>query len=166
MSHPGCSVTLQVGRTFRPYKPLAATNAKPPSGRVLVVSGEHQTDAPFHEAFSKIKQERGLSYRDLRTLTSSADTGGGGLSASHLSRLSNGIDPPSAATIALIAKALDLSPRYFAEYRLAEARALLDERAPGGLRSALRQLRHFEATSTGTPRPSGSPTRRVRRRAS
>lgn len=126
---------------------------------------KQQTDTPFHEAFSKLKDERGLSYRDLREMTSMADDAGRGLSASHLSRLSNGLDPPSAATIALIARALDLAPRYFAEYRLAEARALLDERAPGGLRSALRQLRRFEA-SAGAPRSTPSPTRRVRRRAS
>jgi transcriptional regulator with XRE-family HTH domain len=129
------------------------------------VTAKQQTDAPFHEAFSRIKQKRGLSYRDLQVATKTADPTGRGLSGAHLSRMSTGVDPPSAATIALIAKALGLSPRYFAEYRLAEARALLDERAPGGLRAALRQLRRFEASS-GNPRPAQAPVRRVRRGAS
>jgi transcriptional regulator with XRE-family HTH domain len=142
-----------------------SANAKLSPRSVTVAMAKQQTDAPFHEAFAKLKDERGLSYRDLRAMTSAAGTDGRGLSASHLSRLSNGLDPPSAATIALIAKALDLPPRYFAEYRLAEARALLDERAPDGLRSALRHLRRFEA-STGAPRATASPTRRSRRRAS
>jgi transcriptional regulator with XRE-family HTH domain len=138
---------------------------KPCSGRVPTVSTQQETDAPFSVALSKIKRERDLSYRDLERATKAADRAGRGLSGAHISRLCNGLDPPSAATIALIAKALALPPRYFAEYRLAEARALLDERAPGGLRSALRQLHRIEA-SIGTSRPPGSPTRRVRRRAS
>jgi len=131
----------------------------------MPMSAKRQTDAPFSEAFSKLKRERGLSYRDLQVATQAADPAGRGFSGSHLSRLCNGIDPPSAATIAVIAEALDLPPRYFPEYRLAETRALFDERAPGGLRSALRQLRRFEA-KIGTPRPSGPPAHRVRRHAS
>lgn len=130
-----------------------------------MVSAKQQTDEPFSESLSKIKRERGLSYRDIHEAAEAVNPAGRGLSAAHLSRLCNGLDPPSAATIAVIAKALDLPPRYFAEYRLAEARSLFDERAPAGLRSALRQLRRFEA-SIGTPRPSGPPTHRTRRRAS
>jgi transcriptional regulator with XRE-family HTH domain len=128
------------------------------------VSEQGQTDEPFAKALSRLKRERRLSYRDLHEATKTHDPAGRGLSGAHISRLCNGLDPPAAATIALIARALDLSARYFAEYRLAEARALFDERAPGGLRSALRQLRRLEV-SIGTPRPSGPPTHRVRRRA-
>ena len=124
-----------------------------------------ETNAPFAEALSKLKHERGLSYRDISEATRAVDPANRGLSGSHISRLCHGLDPPSAATIALIARALDLPPRYFAEYRLAEARALFDERAPGGLSAALRQLHRLEA-SIGTPSPSGAPTRRARRRAS
>jgi transcriptional regulator with XRE-family HTH domain len=127
------------------------------------MSAKEQTDAPFHEAFSALKQERGLSYRDLREATEAVTPAGRGLSASHLSRLCQGLDPPSAPTIALIAKALGLSPRYFAEYRLAEARALLDERASGGLQGALRQLRRFEGAPGRQSTVSRAPTRRARR---
>lgn len=126
---------------------------------------KNETNAPFAEALSKLKHERGLSYRDINEATRAVDPARRGLSGSHVSRLCHGLDPPSAATIALLARALDLPPRYFAEYRLAEARALFDERTPGGLRAALRHLRRLEA-SIGTPRPSGAPTRRARRRAS
>jgi hypothetical protein len=46
--------------------------------------------------------------------------------------------------MALIADALGVSPRYFAEYRLAEARAAFDERGPNGLEGALKRLRRVE----------------------
>lgn len=144
---------------------MASTNRQATRRRAPTAAGE-QTDAPFHEAFSKLKEERRLSYRDLRDATEGVNPSGRGLSASHLSRLCHGLDPPSALTIALIAKALDLSPRYFAEYRLAQARALLDERAPGGLRFALRQLRRFEAAGSTEQETSRPPNRRVRRRTS
>lgn len=119
----------------------------------------------FAEALSRIKDERGLSFRALHEATKDADPVGRGLSGAHISRLCNGHEPPSSATIALIAKALRLRPRYFAEYRLAEARALFDERGPGGLKPALAQLRRLEA-SLGTPRPPRAPGSRSRRRAS
>src|ERR1700686_161239 len=92
-----------------------------------------QTDASFAEALSGLKAQRGLSFRALHEATQAADPSGRGLSGAHISRLCSGKDPPSSPTIALIGKALGLPPRYFAEYRLAEARALFDERGPGGL---------------------------------
>jgi transcriptional regulator with XRE-family HTH domain len=129
------------------------------------MSDQGQTDAPFAEALSRLKRERGLTFRVLNEATRSVDPAGRGLSGAHISRLCKAIDPPSPGTIALISRALGLAPRYFAEYRLAEARALFDERGAGGLRSALRQLKRLE-THLGTPRPSGQPGRRVRRQSS
>lgn len=142
---------------------MASTNRQATRRRAPAAAGE-QTDAPFAEALSGLKAQRGLSFRALHEATQAADPAGRGLSGAHISRLGSGNDPPSSATIALIAKALDLSPRYFAEYRLAEARALLDERGPGGLKPALAQLRRLEA-SLGTPRPPRAPGARSRRRA-
>lgn len=129
------------------------------------MSAKRQTDAPFAEALSELKRERGLSFRELHEATQAADPTGRGISGAHISRLCNGLDPPSSGTVALIAQALRLPPGYFAEYRLAEARALFDERGPGGLRSALRQLDRLEK-HLGTPRPTGGPSRRVRRQSS
>ena len=142
---------------------MASTNRQAPHRRPPAAAGE-QTDVPFAEALSRIKDQRGLSFRALHEATKDADPSGRGLSGAHISRLCSGHDPPSSATIALIAKALRLRPRYFAEYRLAEARALFDERGPGGLRPALAQLRRLEA-SLGTPRPARAPSSRSRRRA-
>jgi transcriptional regulator with XRE-family HTH domain len=142
---------------------MTSTNRQATRRRTSVAAGD-QTDAPFAEALSDLKTQRGLSFRALHEATQAADPSGRGLSGAHISRLCSGSDPPSSATIALIAKALRLSPRYFAEYRLAEARALFDERGPAGLKPALAQLRRLEA-SLGMPRPPRAPDSRRRRRA-
>jgi transcriptional regulator with XRE-family HTH domain len=142
---------------------MASTNRQTTRRRASAAAGD-QTDAPFAEALSDLKAQRGLSFRGLHEATQTADPSGRGLSGAHISRLCNGNEPPSSATVALIAKALRLPPRYFAEYRLAEARALFDERGPGGLKPALVQLRRLEA-SLGRPRTPGAPGARGRRGA-
>jgi transcriptional regulator with XRE-family HTH domain len=129
------------------------------------MSRTRQTKTPFGEALAEFKRERGLTFRDLHEATQAADPSGRGLSGTHISRLCNGAEPPSPSTIALIAKALRLPPAHFAEYRLAEARALLDERGPGGLSAALRQLERVQGQLIPPRRPS-RPARRSRRRAS
>lgn len=106
----------------------------------MTPSSTLKTNRPFGLALTELKDERSLSFRALYRATKDADAEQTGLSAGHLSRLCAGSDLPSPAAIALIAKALGISPRYFAEYRLAEARALFDERGPGGLATALGNL--------------------------
>jgi transcriptional regulator with XRE-family HTH domain len=102
------------------------------------------TDLPFHEAFADLKAARGVSLRALHRATKEFDPAGSGISTGHLGRLAQGADLPSPAAIALIARALQVQPGYFAEFRLAEARALLDERRPGGLDAALEHWRRLE----------------------
>jgi transcriptional regulator with XRE-family HTH domain len=142
---------------------MASTNPQVMRKQASAISDE-QTTASFAEALSGLKTQRGLSFRAMHEATKVTDRSGRGLSGAHISRLCSGSDPPSVATVALIAKALGLPPRYFAEYRLAEARALFDERGPGGLKSALTQLHRLEA-SLGTPRPSRVSGARSRRQA-
>jgi transcriptional regulator with XRE-family HTH domain len=123
-----------------------------------------ETDRPFAKALSELKHERGLSFRGLHHATREADPSRVGLSAGHLSRLRSGTDRPSPAAIAVIAAALEIAPRYFAEYRLAQARALFDERAPGGLRAALGNLQSIADRLPGAPEVNGE-RRRARSRA-
>jgi transcriptional regulator with XRE-family HTH domain len=137
---------------------------KPTCGEALAVSARQRTYAPFGEALLKIKRERGLSFRDLERATRSVDPAGRGLSGGHISRLCNGLDAPAPAGIALIAKTLGLSPGYFVEYRLAQARSLFDERATGGFEAAVGHLKRLEA-HFGSSVNSTHPVRR-RRRAS
>lgn len=108
------------------------------------------TDLSFAEAFSALKELRGVSWRSLQRTTREIDPTGTGLSAGHLCRLGQGLDLPSTAAISLIAQALDVEPQYFAEYRLAEARALLDERGRG-LDAALAQWRRIECLLGSAP---------------
>jgi hypothetical protein len=74
--------------------------------------------------------------------------------------LGQGLDLPSTAAIKLIALALDVEPQHFAEYRLAEARALLDERGRG-LDAALAHWRRIESVLEAAPEI-GYQHRRVR----
>lgn len=92
----------------------------------------------------------GLSLRALADLTRGSRRGG--MSGAHLSRLARGLDPPSVGAMEDIAHALDADPTYFAEYRLAAGRALLDEYGPDGLAGALRRLERLQA-ETGKPLP-------------
>jgi transcriptional regulator with XRE-family HTH domain len=123
-----------------------------------------ETDLPFNVVLTRLKQERKLSFRELHLATKQVDPAEDGLSFGHLSRLSAGLDRPSPAAIALIARALELPARYFAEYRLAEARALFDERGPDGLDGALQNLRRAQHVLGAAPQVQGE-RRRSRRQA-
>jgi len=74
---------------------------------------------------------QGISYRALAARTRLIDTTGNGLSHSHLVNLTAGRELPSRRALELLASAFELSPDYFAEYRLAELRRQLDERQVG-----------------------------------
>lgn len=96
----------------------------------------------------------------LRALAERTRRDGGGMSAAHVSRLMRGLDPPSVAAMEAIAKALETAPEYFAEYRLAAGRALLDEHGPDGLAGALDRLEYLQAQADGPlPRPPAKRTR-------
>ncbi|MEJ7783823.1 MAG: helix-turn-helix transcriptional regulator [Solirubrobacteraceae bacterium] len=91
---------------------------------------EHRTASswrPFAEVVTERKAELGLSFRDLERRTKELDVGRG-LSAAHLVRLFHGDEDPIPRTIALIARALDMSEGDFLEFHLHVMRARLDER--------------------------------------
>ncbi len=87
-------------------------------------------DAPLTETLSALMRDRGISYRGLAAQTRLLDTGNG-LSHSYLVNLAAGRELPSRRVLELLASAFELSPDYFAEYRLAELRRQLDERQVG-----------------------------------
>jgi transcriptional regulator with XRE-family HTH domain len=110
------------------------------------------TDQPFHEAVRGVLAERGLTFRALAARTSELDPDRGGLSHSYLATLGSH-DRPTAPAIEVVARALDLPPTYFAEYRLSLARALFDERQQG-LAGALQNLRALcDLVDAGVPAP-------------
>ncbi len=96
----------------------------------------------------------------LRALSEMTRTNGRPLSAMHLSRLSRGVEPPAVAAMEAIASAFGESPSYFAEYRLAAGRTLLDERGPEGLPGALDRLKQLQdAVGEALPVPQSRRTR-------
>ena len=88
-------------------------------------------DAPLTETLPALMREHGISYRALAARTRLLDTSGNGLSHSYLVNLTAGRELPSRRVLELLATAFELSPDYFAEYRLAELRRQLDERQVG-----------------------------------
>ena len=139
-----------VDRAYPAYVSSDAPN--PPASSPVSVPSTRT----FPEALADLIPE-GLS---LRALAERTRHDGGGMSAAHLSRLMRGLDPPTVAAMEALAEALEADPEYFAEYRLAAGRALLDEHGPGGLAGALDRLEHLQAHANGPlPRP---PAKRAR----
>jgi transcriptional regulator with XRE-family HTH domain len=98
---------------------------------------ERLSDKPFGQALRTLMNERGLTYRSLAETTRALD--GKGMTHAHLNMLANGHEKPSMRAIALIAKACEVQPEYFAQYRLAAAMRELDP-AEVGLEQALQNL--------------------------
>jgi transcriptional regulator with XRE-family HTH domain len=98
---------------------------------------EPLSDQPFGDALRALMAERELSYRGLAEATRRLD--GKGMTHAHINMLANGHDKPSMRAMELIARACDVQPDYFAEYRLAAAMRALDP-AEVGLEQALENL--------------------------
>jgi transcriptional regulator with XRE-family HTH domain len=98
---------------------------------------ERTSDKPFGDALRQLMKARGLSYRSLAAATRELD--GKGVTHAHINMLANGHDKPSTRAMELIARACDIEPDYFAEYRLAAAMRALDP-AEVGLEQALENL--------------------------
>jgi transcriptional regulator with XRE-family HTH domain len=98
---------------------------------------ERTSDKPFGDALRALMTERALSYRALADATRELD--GRGMTHAHINMLANGHDKPSTRAMELIARACEIEPEYFAEYRLAAAMRALDP-AEVGLEQALENL--------------------------
>jgi transcriptional regulator with XRE-family HTH domain len=105
--------------------------------------------------------ERELTYRGLAEKIRGLDRKG--ISHAHINMLANGHDKPSMRAMELIARACDVSPDYFAEYRLAVAMRELDpeevglERALENLNARLGARRTSSAKGRPAPRPRAQP---------
>ena len=119
------------------------------------------SDKPFGEALRILMSERDLTYRSLAEATRSLD--GKGMTHAHLNMLANGHDKPSIRAMELIARACDVKPEHFAEYRLAAAMRELDpaevglERALANLSARLGDRRRSDARERPAQRPQARP---------
>jgi transcriptional regulator with XRE-family HTH domain len=119
-----------------------------------------QSSRPFGEALRVRMQACGLSYRALADATRAID--GKGMTHAHINMLANGRDRPSMRAMELLAKACEVQPEYFAEYRLAVAMRELDP-TEVGLEQALANLNaRLGERRRPTARPRSTPARQVR----
>jgi len=95
------------------------------------------SDKPFGDALRELMEERDLTYRSLARRTQELD--GKGMTHAHINMLANGHEKPSMRAMELIARALEVEPDHFAQYRLAVAMRELDP-AEVGLEQALENL--------------------------
>jgi transcriptional regulator with XRE-family HTH domain len=104
---------------------------------------------------------REMTYRGLAEATRELD--GKGLTHAHINMLANGHDKPSMRAMEMIARACEVDPDYFAEYRLAAAMRELDptevglEQALENLNARLGARRRSGAKSRPGPRPQARP---------
>ena len=103
------------------------------------------TDLPFGEAVRQLMREHDLTFGELSERLGQEDTHGRGrgLSRPHLANLAHGREQPSARAIDLIAAHFGLQANYFAENRLAAARARLDP-ATNGFDAAQEEARAIQ----------------------
>lgn len=83
----------------------------------------------IRETLPELRREKGWSRERLAHSAYAVDTEG--TSAAQIAAIERGTRRPSARTMAALAEALGVAPTVFAEYRLALARHLLDERKVG-----------------------------------
>lgn len=93
------------------------------------------SNAAFPEALEALLGEQDVSRREL--VRRCRKHGWGNVATVHY--LATGEEPPTIRAMENIATALSVSPNFFAEYRLAMARAALDESVVG-LEKALAAL--------------------------
>lgn len=120
-----------------------------------------ESTQPFGEALRELMQERGFSYRGLAEAIGKMDQQG--ITHAHINMLANGHDKPSQRAMELIARACEVEPDYFAEYRLALAMRELDpnvvglERALENLNARLAARRRSGARAQSGPAPRAQP---------
>lgn len=134
-----------------------------------VAAASDQTQLPFAEAFTQLRAASGITFREIAESIERID--GRTVSLSHLADIANGAGRPSMDTIARIAVVFDKAPSYFAEYRLAQGRALLDQDGPQGLDNALAafdtlpyKLREMARDVDPLSSPNAAPRSRIDRR--
>lgn len=95
----------------------------------IVHGASREQEEPFGERLRNARRARGLSIEALAY--ASRDLAPPGLTYSYVGMLERGLRRPSLEAIELLARALDLDPLEFPEYRLAKFRGLFDEKAIG-----------------------------------
>jgi transcriptional regulator with XRE-family HTH domain len=86
---------------------------------------------PITVTLRRLTAAAGLTYRALAQRTREFDQRGRGVTHSYIAGLASGKEQPSPRSVELIARALDVTPDVFGEYRLAILRHELDPKRSG-----------------------------------
>jgi hypothetical protein len=92
----------------------------------------------------ELRRSHDLSFRALQArLHGCAKPGERGVNHSHLCALALGRSRPTPQVVELVARAFDLPPHEFIEWRLWQVQELFDPERSGGLEAAVAQLFAF-----------------------
>lgn len=107
-------------------------------------------DRPFAVRLEELRQIQGLTFRALAArLQECAKPGERGITHGHLANLTSGRFRPTPEVIAIVARAFDLDPASFAEWRLWQAQQIFDPNRPDGFDAAIAALHNIFDGSAG-----------------
>ena len=99
---------------------------------------------PFAIRLDELRRTHNLTFRALQTrLQACAKPGERGVNHSHLSGLASGRGRPTPQVVELVARAFDLAPQSFIEWRLWQVQELFDPERSDGFDAAVAQLLAF-----------------------
>jgi transcriptional regulator with XRE-family HTH domain len=124
-------------------------------------AGQDETH-PFGERLRAMRRAKGVSLENFAFEVRRYAKNAGG-TFSHIGKLERGLLYPTPEMLEAIAKALEVEPEVFPEYRLAKLRELFDERIVT-LDEAMENARELSEAlaGSGLPQPPGELGRRLR----
>ncbi len=99
---------------------------------------------PFAVRLDELRRTHNLTFRALQArLQACAKPGERGVNHSHLSGLASGRGRPTPQVVELVARAFDMAPQSFIEWRLWQVQELFDPERSDGFDAAVAQLLAF-----------------------
>lgn len=97
----------------------------------MVAAGDAPNQEPVTVVLRQLLDERGATLRGIASRTRELDETGKGMNHTYISAVLNGRESPSPRSLELIARALDISPEFFIEYRIEKLREAINPRVVG-----------------------------------
>ena len=82
-------------------------------------------------ALRRLLDDHGATLRGVAKRTRELDEAGKGMNHTYISAVLNGREIPSPRSLELIARALDIDPEFFIEYRMGKLREAINPRVVG-----------------------------------
>ena len=97
----------------------------------MVAAGDAPNQEPITVVLRRLLDERGATLRGIASRTRALDESGRGMNHTYISAVLNGRESPSPRSLELIARALEISPEFFIEYRMGKLREAINPRVVG-----------------------------------